>query len=107
MSTKFTIRQGDTFTTIETITDQAGSAVDLTDATVTMTIVDRNGTDLHEQEVTSHTTPASGITTITISKTATAAIPHGCYDYDLQVLLSDGTVWTFAVGQFEVQPDLT
>ena len=106
MSQKYTIKQGDTFITVLTITDQDDAAVNLTSGTVTMTIQDRTGADLHEEVVTSHTTPASGITTVTISKDDTASFPIGCYDYDIQIDLSDGTRHTLT-GQFEVADDIT
>ncbi len=103
---KLKVLQGDTFIDVLTVTDQDDAVVDLTGATVTMTIVDRNGDDLHEEVVTSHTTPLSGITTITISKTDTAAFAIGAYDYDIQIDLSSGTRNTIT-GTIEVASDYT
>jgi hypothetical protein len=101
---KYQIDKGNSFNTQITISDPDGAAQDITGATVTMTIYDRNGDTLHTEAVTSHTTPASGITNIQISKSDTAGFPHGCYDYEVTCLLSDASLWTVQQGYFEVTP---
>jgi hypothetical protein len=100
----FTIDQGDTFTTTVTVTNAAGAAEDITGGTVKMFIFDRNGAQLHLETVISHTTPVSGITTITISKTDTATFPHGAYDYEIEYTSSIGEVNTVNKGIFVVEP---
>jgi len=96
LMSRYSIKKGDSFISVETITDQDDAVVDLTGATVTLTIKDRNGDDLHEEVVTSHTTPLSGITTVTISKTNTATFPVGFYNSSLVCDLADGTRHTIA-----------
>lgn len=89
----YTIIQGDTFVTIETVTDNDGAAVDLTGATIVTTVVDRNGTELAEITTSSHTTPLSGITTIVIPAATTANFPQGVFSLQSVVTLSDATVF--------------
>ena len=66
----YDIVQGSDLTLVETVTYN-GAAVDLTGSTIVTTVVDRNGTEIAEVTTTSHTTPASGITTIVIPDTTT------------------------------------
>lgn len=101
---KHKIAKGDSFNTQVTITAADGSAQDITSGTVTMTIRDRNGDTLHTEATSSHTTPASGITNITISKNDTVNFPIGLFDYDITVLLADSSFWTVKQGYFEVTP---
>lgn len=101
---KHTIDRGNSFNRQLTILDPDGSAQDITGATVTMTIYDRNGDTLHSEVVTSHTTPASGITNIQISKSDTADFAFGLYDYEVTCLLDDGSLWTVEQGHLEVTP---
>lgn len=90
----YSIRQGDTLVSIETVTDNNGTAVDLTGATIVTTVIDRNGTDLAEITTTSHTTPLSGITTIVIPAATTANFPIGAFDLESVVTLADARVFT-------------
>ncbi len=90
----YDINQGDDLIMVETVTDNAGSAVDLTGATIVTTVVDRNGTEIAEVTTSSHTTPASGITTIQIPDTTTSGFSVGCYPLQSVVTLSDGRIFT-------------
>ena len=101
---KYQIAKGDSFNTQLTILDPDSSAVDLTGATVTMNIFDRNGDSLHSEAVTSHTTPASGITNIQIGKADTATFSFGCYNYEVICVLASGNESTVEQGYFEVTP---
>lgn len=101
-SENYTIIQGDTFVAVDTITDNNGDAVDLTGATIVTTVVDRNGTDLAEITTSSHTTPVSGITTITIPAATTANFPMGVYDLQSVVTLSDSRVFGLEVSTINV-----
>ncbi len=100
---QYIIPKGDTFTTQLTITDVNGTAVDLTGGTVEFFITDRTGALLHTETVTSHTTPASGITTVTITAANTATFAMGCYEYEVVTTMSDSTVWTSLDGFVEVR----
>lgn len=101
---KYQIAKGDSFNTELTILDPDGSAQDITGATITMNLFDRNGDSLHSEAVTSHTTPLSGITNIQISKNDTAAFSFGCYNYEIVCVLSSGNESTVEQGYFEVTP---
>ena len=90
----YDINAGDDLISVETVTDQAGAAVDLTGATVVTTIVDRNGTEIAEVTTTSHTTPLSGITTIIIPDTTTSTFAVGCYPFQSVVTLADARIFT-------------
>lgn len=50
---------------------------------------------------------AAGNITLRLSAAVTALIPPRTYYYDVQLLLSDGTVQTLAEGRFEVLADVT
>lgn len=86
----YDIVQGSDLTMVLTVTYN-GEAVDLTGASITTTVVDRNGTDIAEVTTTSHTTPASGITTILIPDTTTDSWAIGCYSIQSKCTLADGT----------------
>lgn len=102
MADKYILTTGDTFNAQLTLTDVDGSAVNLTGATVKFSIDDRNGTQVAQQSVTSHTTPASGITTVTIAAATTANWTTGGYLYAVQVTLSTAEVFTAQRGVIEV-----
>lgn len=86
----YDIVQGSDLTLVETVTYN-GAAVDLTGASIVTTVVDRNGTEIAEVTTTSHTTPASGITTIVIPDTTTDSWVIGVYSLQSKCTLSDGT----------------
>jgi hypothetical protein len=103
---KYLIAKGNTFNNIVTVTDTAGAAVDLTGATVSMAIIDRNGTQLTQVNVTTHTTPLSGITTISIAATTTDTFAFGCYECVISSTLSNAEVFELQYGMIEVTPKL-
>lgn len=86
----YDIVQGSDLTMVLTVTYN-GSAVDLTGASITTTVIDRNGTEIAEVTTTSHTTPASGITTIIIPDTTTDSWVVGVYSIQSKCTLADGT----------------
>ena len=99
---KLSTYQGDTFSTQFTITDQDDAAVDLTGATVNFVMEGANGSNVVEEEVTSHTTPASGITTVTVSKVTTSGLAVDVYPYTLTVTLASGAEYVAEKGWVEV-----
>jgi len=99
--TKYQVAKGDTFRTEITVTSADGTATDLTGATVVMDIIDRNGSVLQTESVTSHTNPTGGITTIVITAAETDVFPFGTYDFDIKVTLADTEVFTLDKDQFE------
>lgn len=107
MANKFTVYQGNTTVLRFTITDQDGTAVNLTGHQVILTIY--NGTTLvYTDTNSSHTTAASGITTFTIPKTDTDdwAAPN-VFVSEIEVLYSDGARFTASRDVIEVIKDLT
>lgn len=98
----YSINQGDDLIMVETVTDNNGAAVDLTGASIVTTVVDRNYTEIAEVTTSSHTTPASGITTIQIPDTTTSGWSMGCYDLQSVVTLADGGIFTIEESTVDV-----
>ncbi len=109
-STDIKVYRGDDVTFVVTITDSAGDAVDITDGTLWFTVKkNKSDTDTDasiQKEVTSHTTPGSGITAITLSDSDTD-LDAGQYFYDIQFVNSTGDVTTYGVGNFIILQDVT
>lgn len=96
-----------------TISDSNGVGVDITGATVYFTVRDNNGLDATDDNdvilkvaITSHTTPASGITKMLLTATNTDIVP-GDYYWELQVVFTDGAVQTTTASILTILPDLT
>lgn len=103
--------KGDTKSWVLTFT-RNGSAINLTGGKVYMTIktkksdADANAT--LQVTVTSHTTPASGITTVTLTSSQTNAfVAETTYYYDFRLIESGGTVTTVPPGTFTVKEPIT
>lgn len=90
---KQTTRQNNTFSMTITVTDSAGAAVDLTGATVIVTVYNGNTTVL-TKTITSHTTPLSGITTCTFTAAQTALWPVILLGYEVQATLASGSIYS-------------
>jgi len=105
------IIRGDTTDITVTITDENGSAVDITGATVYFTIKskisDDDSNSLIQKEITNHTDPINGKTTISLSATETAEFPPDNYVWDLQIKFPDGTVTSAKYDKLVVLPDVT
>lgn len=92
---------------VVTVTDENDAVVNLTGATVNLTIHD-DGTAVYTDSNTSHTTPASGVTTFEIDKTDTADFPApSLLRYEVEVTLSDGAKYTAIRDLIEVNQDKT
>jgi hypothetical protein len=106
VANRLTIYQGNTFPIVATITDENAAVVNLTGLTVSLTIY--NGeTEILQIDNTSHTTPASGITTFSITKTQTAAWPApSLLMYEIEVVYADGAKFTGTRNYIEVIEDL-
>lgn len=96
--------KGDSVAFKITVTDVNGDAVNLTGGTVYFYVIDRTGTAFHTETVTSHTTPASGITTIVITDTETDTFPAGAYITRTVAALSNGETWTVREDVLQVNP---
>jgi hypothetical protein len=82
--------------------------VDLTDATVYFTVKaapDADTTDttaVIKKDITSHTSPTAGLTTITLTPTDTDVAP-GDYGYDIKLKKATGEQSTITVGKLEIK----
>lgn len=94
--------KGDTLSMTFTVTDQDDEVVDLTGATVTFNVISSNGSTLISEEVTSHTTPLSGVTDVVVSKVIMASVPVDVYAYTLNVELSGAAEYVAEKGWLEV-----
>lgn len=106
MSNRLTVFQGNKFTIQTTVTDENSDVVDLTGLTVNLTIY--NGkTSIYTDSNTSHTTPASGITTFVITQTETATWPApSVLIYEIEVVYADGSKFTGTRDYIEFKKDL-
>lgn len=97
---------GDTKTINLTVKDSAGSAVDITGATVWMTIKNKVGDSdadaLVQKEVTSHADPTEGETQIVITSDDTQELRAGTFKYDIQIKLASGVVSTLFFGDYQL-----
>ena len=90
---KLTTKQNNTLSMTITVTDSAGTAINLTGATVVVKVY--NGNTLVETEtITSHTTPLSGITTCTFTAAETALWPVILLGYEIQATLASGSIYS-------------
>lgn len=105
------ITRGDSESIRFELTDD-GVAVDLTGSTVfftakpALTDDDTDSTAVIHVEVTSHTDPTNGITTIPLSATDTDVAP-GTYYYDIQVKKADDTIVSIRYRLLKVWADVT
>ena len=91
-------------------TDQDGNAIDINGATVFFTLKRRvSDTDedaLVVKEVTEHSSPSEGETTISLSNSETD-IPSGVYFYDLQIRNTEDKITSSDSGQIRISQDIT
>jgi hypothetical protein len=101
--------RGDTVSYAMTFTTNS-VAMDITGATIWFTLKkSRNDTDAQavlQKELTSHSDPTHGITTMSLTSTDTN-IPCGRYFYDFQVKTLSGNIFTFLSGTVDVLEDVT
>lgn len=103
--------RGDTHTINLTISS-SGSRVDLTGYTVFFTVnAEKNPASdtsaVIQKNITSHTDPTEGQTTISLSSSDTASVTPGSYWYDIQLKDGDGNITSFAKDRFLVVSDIT
>ena len=91
--TKLTTRQNNTTSFTIAFTDSSAAPVNITGATVVVTLYLGN-TTLVSKTITSHTTPAGGITTCTFSNTETAVLPINLLGYEVQLILASGSIYS-------------
>ena len=101
--------RGDTVSWSLTFTEN-GSPLDLTGAVITFTMKskkdDPDSDAVIQKVATLNADPTTGLATIVIPATETYPL-LGQYHYDFQLVQSDGTVLTLAIGTVEVKYDIT
>jgi len=107
MATKanLVIDQGTTFTTTLTVTDDDGTALDLTGYTGSAQLR-KHYTSSNSVSFTVLVTPVSGEVTLSLTANATANITAGRYVYDCE-LTNSGTVSRILEGIVTVTPQVT
>jgi hypothetical protein len=109
---KLQIIRGDSQSIAVTFEDEDGNALDLTGKTVFFTVkdidddADNDDDALIKKEVTNHTDPTAGKTTITIASTDTDLTPND-YVFDLQVKDIVGNIMSTQRSVLEVVADVT
>ena len=102
--------KGDTTSIVFTITDSSGVAVNITGYTAYFTIKkDPNDPDARAiitKSWTSHTTPASGITTLSLTSADTNKA-NGTYFWDLKLKDGSSNITTAGQGSFIINPHQT
>lgn len=112
MASTLVVNRGDDASWLVTVTDKDDVAVDITGYTIfftvkTLTDVETDDSAaLISKDITSHTTPASGITTITVTNSDTDITP-GKYQYDIQMKDGSDRIYTIKRDYFVVLQDIT
>lgn len=109
-NTSLQFYRGDDVTINVTVQDSDDNAIDITGYTFWFTMKkqqdDTDAQAVIQKSVTSHTTPASGLTAFSLSKTDTN-IAVDSYYYDIQMKDASGNVQTLTKGQAKVIQDIT
>lgn len=113
MSNAISVYRGDSKSLDLTFTDSDGAAIDITGWIIFFTVkpssagsTDDDSTAVIQKDVTVHTTPVDGETTISLTPTDTD-IALATYKYDIQTKNTDGDIYTVVVGNFQVHRDIT
>lgn len=102
MANRITLIQGNTLDNTFTCLDSDGNAVDLTGATVVMNVYNESSL-IETKSVTSHTDPTNGITVISFTSANTSDWPLTLLDYEIEVTLSSGKIFTAINDYIEVR----
>ena len=92
--------------------DSTGSAIDITGWTVRFTVKDKSDLDNNDtkavikKDVTSHSDPTNGQTSVTLTDTDTSIEPQ-LYKYDIKFETATGSETTFIEGDFKVLSGVT
>lgn len=107
---KLYIIRGDSTTIETTFTNDDGSVIDLTGATVYFTVKKKQGDvdddALIKKDVTTHVDAANGVTAIELTASDTD-IEVGEHVWDLQIKYVNGNVQSTSAGIVEVSQDIT
>jgi len=103
--------RGDTREYLLTFTDAQGDAIDITGWKIYFTMKNSSGNNddncLVKKDITSHTSPTEGKSTILLSHADTDSMHPGDYYYDIQIKKTDGTIYTVATGKAPILADIT
>ena len=92
------------------VTDSDGTAIDITGATIFFTVkinkTDTEAEAIISKDITSHTTPATGISALTLTDTDTT-VPVRDYYFDFKMKDADGLLNIFGVGTFSILQGVT
>ena len=109
-SKDFSAFKNDTWTISLSIKDNASNPVDITGYAFFFTMktneTDADANAILKKDVTSHITPASGLTAIVCTPTDTA-ISGGRYFYDIQMKDTGSAISTLVKGVVVVEQDIT
>ena len=110
MTERINIIRRDDVTLTVTITDEQGTPLNLTGATVYFTVkakkTDTDAQALITKEVTSHVNPTAGITEVELTDVDTD-IESRSYFFDVQVKTSDDKIRSLSYGLIRVNQDIT
>lgn len=113
MSSRFVIKRGDTYSWTIIFNDADGVALNITGATVFFTVRsdhtmndDDDNNALISKTIISHTTPASGITTLALTANDTDITPWS-YVREIQIKFSNGQINSTSTWEFVVEQDVT
>ena len=91
-------------------TDSSGDPIDITGWTIYFMVKDDiNDTDaeaLITKTVTTHTSPTTGRSSLTIDREDTENLDYGKYTYDFQLIKSDGNRIGTTVDDFNITPSV-
>jgi len=107
---RLSVYRGDDKTFNFTFKNSNGAAINITDWTIFFTVKEHE-TDADDdakikKDVTSHTSPTGGLSTLSITDSDTNLTPKKYY-YDFQYKKADGTIKTIVKGEFRVLTDIT
>lgn len=102
---------GDTRVINMTFTDESDTAIDITGATVYLTIkekpTDPDSEAIVAKQVTSHSDAPNGVTLVSVDPADTRDAKAGKFYYDIQLKEASGKVTTINIGRWELIQDVT
>jgi len=104
------VYRGDHKTYTLTFTDGDGAAIDITGWTIFFTVKtsesDADADAVITKDVTSHTSPTGGLSSIALTS-ADTNIDVKRYHYDIQIKKDDGSIVTVTKDRFSITTDIT
>ncbi len=108
--TDISIYRGDSKTYNINFKDSDGVAIDITGYTIRFTVkenkTDAQGDAIIAKEITSHSDPTNGVTSVSLS-TSDTDLTVKDYVYDFEMEDTSGNITTFLEGIFRIKQDIT